>query len=630
MAGIISAANLGGIADPRLGNEADLIGTEAEHGVVIEDHTGHPQHGKHRSLHTISAPVMHGKDTIYLDKSISFENYLFWAKRSREVEKHIRTDNQGLQQWWNLMLGRGTRNTTPAPQIVDSTVQEKSPVADGAMAAAGDEKVRPEKEDSNTAGDQHGHDGGRVDQYGILETEWEQAQRAARTATWGSIFYLITTDILGPTNVPWAISQMGYGPGFALYTVFGIMAYYSGMQLWKIFNGLDSARYPMRNYGDVAFRIFGSWARIFVNVLQSFQFFLNVTLLIVSNGQGLAQMVAGEDGTGYLCFIVCELIFMLCGFVLGQIRTLQRLSWLSNLAIWMNFTVILITAAIKASSGLTIGPVVTSANWPAHGTLYSRMTAVMNCVFAYGGATLFNELMAEMRRPFDFWKGFICAEVFIYVCYLVEGMVVYNAQGQFTYNPAYQGIPDSAYRYQTAGNALSLITGVIAALLYGNIGIKVFYASVLRDVFHLPPLDHRTGKLIWIGLVPVYWCLAWVVAAAIPQISNLTSFVGALCILQFSYTFPPMLLVGFNVQKDAILPEETFDPHTGETRRVDGGWQRWMRGYRQKFARNTFDVLYSLAALGTAGLGLWASIKAMEADFASTPLTPFTCTNPAS
>ncbi|RAH48923.1 putative amino acid transporter [Aspergillus brunneoviolaceus CBS 621.78] len=547
---------------------------------------------------------MHGSGNIYLDSSISFENYLFWAKRSREFEKHIRTDNQGFQQLWNVMLGRASKETaSPAPRIVDSTTEkQKGP-------------------------------------YGITETEWELAQRAARTATWGSIFYLITTDILGPTNVPWAISEMGYGPGFALYTVFGIMAYYSGMQLWKIFNGLDSTRYPMRNYGDVAFRIFGPVARIGVNILQSFQFFLNVTLLIVSNGQGLGQMAAGVHGTGKLCFIVCEVIFMLLGFILGQIRTLQRLSWLSNLAIWMNFTVILITMgvvyvypptdSVASSTNLNPEPIRTSANWPADGTLYTRMTAVMNCVFAYGGATLFNELMAEMRRPFDFWKGFICAEVFIYVCYLVEGMVVYNAQGQYTFNPAYQGIPDSAYSYQTGCNALSLISGVIAALLYGNIGIKVFYASVLRDVFHFPPLDHRTGKLIWIALVPIYWCLAWIVAAAIPQISNLTSFVGALCILQFSYTFPPMLLVGFNVQKDAILPEETFDPHTGETRRVDSGWKRWVRGYRQQFARNTFDVLYSLAALGTAGLGLWASIVAMEADFKSSALTPFTCTNPA-
>lgn len=52
---------------------------------------------------------------------------------------------------------------------------------------------------------------------------------------------------------------------------------------------------------------------------------MNVTILIVSNGQGLGQMVAGRSGTGCICFVVAELVFMLCGFVLGQIRTLQRL-----------------------------------------------------------------------------------------------------------------------------------------------------------------------------------------------------------------------------------------------------------------------------------------------------------------
>ena len=53
----------------------------------------------------------------------------------------------------------------------------------------------------------------------------------------------------------------------------------------------------------MAFRIYGKWARTLVNVLQSFQFFLNVTLLIESNGQGLGQMAAGVNNTGYLC---CE------------------------------------------------------------------------------------------------------------------------------------------------------------------------------------------------------------------------------------------------------------------------------------------------------------------------------------
>jgi hypothetical protein len=41
--------------------------------------------------------------------------------------------------------------------------------------------------------------------------------------------------------------------------------------------------------------------------------------------------------------MVAEVIFMLLSFILGQIRTLQRLSWLANLAIWLNVIVIIMT-----------------------------------------------------------------------------------------------------------------------------------------------------------------------------------------------------------------------------------------------------------------------------------------------
>ena len=94
---------------------------------------------------------------------------------------------------------------------------------------------------------------------------------------------------------------MGYGPGFALYTVFGGLSCYSGIQLWQMFVKLDSTRYPLRNYGDLTFRVFGKYARYGVNILQSFQFFLNVSLIVESNGAALIQMAAGSSGNGYLC-----------------------------------------------------------------------------------------------------------------------------------------------------------------------------------------------------------------------------------------------------------------------------------------------------------------------------------------
>lgn len=51
--------------------------------------------------------------------------------------------------------------------------------------------------------------------YPMTEYEEDQARasKALRLASWSSVFYLITTDILGPFNAPFAISQVGWVPG---------------------------------------------------------------------------------------------------------------------------------------------------------------------------------------------------------------------------------------------------------------------------------------------------------------------------------------------------------------------------------------------------------------------------------
>jgi hypothetical protein len=50
------------------------------------------------------------------------------------------------------------------------------------------------------------------------------------------------------------------------------------------------------------------------------------------------------------------------------------------------------------------------------------------------------------------------------------GLFIYGYQGQYVINPSYLGI--SKYSLQTAGNVFAMVSAVIAAALYGNIGIK--------------------------------------------------------------------------------------------------------------------------------------------------------------
>lgn len=54
------------------------------------------------------------------------------------------------------------------------------------------------------------------------------------------------------------------------------------------------------------------------------------------------------------------------------------------------------------------------------------MSGVNSIVYSYGGAFLFVAFLAEMRHPWDFWKGMLSAQLFICVVYVFFGGFVYG------------------------------------------------------------------------------------------------------------------------------------------------------------------------------------------------------------
>ena len=127
------------------------------------------------------------------------------------------------------------------------------------------------------------------------ERERMEATRALRITSWISVFYLLTTDMAGSIFVPYAISQVGWVPGAIIFTfrcvcspvvasslihrpifLVGILSTYSGILIWSLFLRLDSLRYPLKTYADVAERIFGRFARHICNLLQSIQLLISV------------------------------------------------------------------------------------------------------------------------------------------------------------------------------------------------------------------------------------------------------------------------------------------------------------------------------------------------------------------
>ncbi|KAH8159514.1 hypothetical protein CIB48_g8725 [Xylaria polymorpha] len=461
------------------------------------------------------------------DSNVTFEEYYFYAQRTREEQLLLEAP-----QWqWRTLLS-SKKKTTDA-------VQE------------GDHHTRPNV--------------GQV----VTDEEW------------------ITTDILGPFAVPFAIGTLGYGPGIGIFTAFGIVSVYSGYLLWKVFMGVDSHEFPARNYGDLAFRAWGTTARHIVNILQAVALLLLLGQVTILFGQNISEISKYR-----LCYIP------------GAIDP----------------------ASITPDANGNYPPIVTFAGLPTM-NLIGAINGLLSGVLAFAGLQLFIEFMAEMRRPRDFLKGMFVAQAVIYTVYVVYGSFMYYYQGQYTFNPAYLGV--SNYAWQTAGNTLTLLSGLIAAALYGNIGIKVFYNNVLVDVFRAPLITSKGGKLFYAAIVPIWWSIAFVIAAAIPAYIYFVSIISAAALLNLSYTIPPWIALGYDIKKATM---GTFDPAMGRTSRGLIGFNRYIRGFWSgsilQISINIWHVLFFLASLSLSGLGLYASIEGFIEAFKIPQVNSFTCRSP--
>ncbi|KAJ5176700.1 amino acid transporter [Penicillium canariense] len=552
------------------------------------------------------------------DPTVTFEEYYHYAQKTREEE-----DTFGGKETGIMSIFFPSKNDSGVQQIAENGSKDATQI--------------------NTTDE--------ASRMMVTDEEWTNASRALRTATRGAIFYLITTDILGPFGLPYAVASMGWGPGIALYTVFAGLAGYSGYLLWVTFMGLDSYQFPIHSFGDIGFRLYGPWLRYLFNILQSIQLLLNVGLIVMGNGMALSQVAKFK-----VCFIVCCVIWAAAGFALGQVRTLQKFGWLANVAVWLNLLCMFVSMGGAAHSdpnysahnqaagasfgdGSSVQPNPLTGAWPAVHTsgglpdpsnFIGTVSGAMQAVFAYGGSMIFPEFMAEMKRPRDFLTAMWAAQAFIYVTYMLYGLFIYGYQGQYTVNPAYLGV--SKYGLQTAGNVMAMVTGLIAGGLYGNIGVKVIYNNIFVEMFHAPPLTHRAGKFLWVAIIPVYWGIAFILAASIPSFGGLTAVVAAFCILHFTYSFPPMLATLFWIKEAALQEGEGFDPATGNTIRHDSGIKRLVRGCMSLKPKilmmSVFNVFYFLGALALAGLGAYSAIEVLKDAYKGKVSTAFTCHSP--
>jgi hypothetical protein len=131
-----------------------------------------------------------------VDSTVTFEEYVHWAKIERAEENEA-------NRVYKEMRGPTTVKTVIKGRFSKGIHHEEKKRREAALVAA---RGNIEGPSSGTDAEKDKSDAAivpaQVREGAVSEEEWRTASRALRTASWGTMFYLITTDILGWSSTP--------------------------------------------------------------------------------------------------------------------------------------------------------------------------------------------------------------------------------------------------------------------------------------------------------------------------------------------------------------------------------------------------------------------------------------------
>ncbi|KAG7832667.1 hypothetical protein KL943_004608 [Ogataea angusta] len=414
-------------------------------------------------------------------------------------------------------------------------------------------------------------------------TTWRDDSLGERNSHWLACAGLLTTEIMGAMLVPQSMSYLGYVPGNIMLFVFFGFALVAGGLVWWLFIFFDSPEYPVRTFADIAELLGGkTWRHAVIGHLKQ-----------------LKQL-------GNLCVWI-SVINYICLF--AQLGFFKEPNWDNA----------------KAVLGLDRGDVHSYAVAPQD--FVSRLVSVTSLSYVFAGLLVFPEILAEMRRPWDFWKSMLLAQVCILATYLLYGNYVYAKQGQFSNSPAALGIANVAAL--RGFGFVTFITGFVQATFYGHLSAKVFYKNYLPDIFRNLRLNSVRGTLLWSATVCLIWVVIFLISAGVPNVMAVAAFTSALTMIPLTYMLPYLFNVWTLCVKTNAENIIFYDAAAMKTEGYEHKLKKYIKAGIRAHKRHS-GVFLSILVLASvfAVMGIAGSIGYMVYVFANTSAQSFSCKSP--
>ncbi|KAL1553325.1 Lysine histidine transporter 1 [Salvia divinorum] len=260
---------------------------------------------------------------------------------------------------------------------------------------------------------------------------------SSRTAKWWfSAFHNVTAIVgAGVLSLPYAMSQLGWGPGVSFLVLSWVVTLYSLWQMVEMHELVPGKRFD--RYHELGQHAFGHKLGLWIVVPVQ---------LVVLAGLNIVYLITGGISLQKFHHLVCQkcnqmrltyfiLIFSSVHFVLSQLPTFNSISGVSLAAAVMSISYSTVAWAASIEKGVHRGVEFGYKSDTTAGTVFNFFNALGSMAFAYGGHNVVMEIQATMpstphmpsKKPM--WKGVVVAYVIVAFCYFPVAIVGYWAFG---------------------------------------------------------------------------------------------------------------------------------------------------------------------------------------------------------
>lgn len=266
--------------------------------------------------------------------------------------------------------------------------------------------------------------------------DWLPITSARNAKWWYSAFHNVTAMVgAGVLGLPYAMSELGWGPGVAVLVISWVVTLYTLWQMVEMHEMVPGKRFD--RYHELGQYAFGEKLGLYIVVPQQ---------LIVEVGVNIVYMVTGGTSLQKFHNLVCKdckdikltyfiAIFASAHFVLSHLPNFNSISGVSLAAAVMSLSYSTIAWAASAKKGVQPNVDYSYKATTRIGKVFNFFSALGDVAFAYAGHNVVLEIQAtipstpEKPSKGPMWKGVIVAYIVVALCYFPVALIGYYIFG---------------------------------------------------------------------------------------------------------------------------------------------------------------------------------------------------------